>query len=221
MMSGNRPHQSAGGASSVPSTSSSSNSSSSSGAASTGNSNGGGGGSSAVPGNGSSSGNLVPSRTLTAATEGGLSVPSLAAVPSSRGGFASLCRPSASSGSRKKSLHQTPLYNGLLNSYEDKSNDFVWWVFSCTATVSNVWTQITWSSSHNVPCLLSPAPFVLKWSRRHTWPSVGTVFGKSGGLLVYCNFTVQKKSSQTGCVVVCTVQCTDKQSSLVCIARVD
>lgn len=52
-------------------------------------------------------------------------MPSLAAVPSSRGGFASLCRPSASSGSRKKSLHQTPLYNGLLNSYEDKSNDFV------------------------------------------------------------------------------------------------
>lgn len=124
MMSSNRPHQSSGGASSVPSTSSSS--SSSSGAGSTGNSNGGGGGSSAVPGNGNNSGNLVPSRTLTAATEGGLSVPSLAAVPSSRGGFASLCRPSASSGSRKKSLHQTPLYNGLLNSYEDKSNDFVW-----------------------------------------------------------------------------------------------
>lgn len=138
MMSSNRPHQSSGGASSVPSTSSSN--SSSSGAGSTGNSNGGGGGSSAVPGNsGNSSGNLVPSRTLTAATEGGLSVPSLAAVPSSRGGFASLCRPSASSGSRKKSLHQTPLYNGLLNSYEDKSNDFVWWVFYCTATVSNIW----------------------------------------------------------------------------------
>lgn len=127
-MSNNRPLQSSGGASSVPSTSSSS---SSSGTGGTGNSNGGGGGSNAVPSNGNSSGNLVPSRTLTAATEGGLSVPSLAAVPSSRGGFASLCRPSASSGSRKKSLHQTPLYNGLLNSYEDKSNDFVWWVFFC------------------------------------------------------------------------------------------
>lgn len=120
-MSNNRPLQSSGGASSVPSTSSSS----SSGTGGTGNSNGGGGGSNAVPSNGNNSGNLVPSRTLTAATEGGLSVPSLAAVPSSRGGFASLCRPSASSGSRKKSLHQTPLYNGLLNSYEDKSNDFV------------------------------------------------------------------------------------------------
>ncbi|CAG10910.1 unnamed protein product, partial [Tetraodon nigroviridis] len=29
------------------------------------------------------------------------------------------------SGSRKKAHHPTPLYNGLLNSYEDKSNDFV------------------------------------------------------------------------------------------------
>lgn len=142
-MSNNRPHQNSGGASSVPSTSSSS----SSGTAGTGNSNGGGGGSNAVPSNGNSSGNLVPSRTLTAATEGGLSVPSLAAVPSSRGGFASLCRPSASSGSRKKSLHQTPLYNGLLNSYEDKSNDFVWWVFFCESAPQpclKVWTEIMW-----------------------------------------------------------------------------
>ncbi|XP_038574781.1 E3 ubiquitin-protein ligase COP1 isoform X3 [Micropterus salmoides] len=116
MMSNNRPQQSAGGASSVPSTSSSSSS--------TGNTNGGGG-SNAVTSNGNNSGNVVPSRTLAAAGEGGSSVPTLAAVPSSRGGFASLSRPSASPGSRKKSLHQTPLYNGLLNSYEDKSNDFV------------------------------------------------------------------------------------------------
>lgn len=125
-MSSNRPHQSPGGASSVPSTSSSS------GTGGTGNSNGGGG-SNAVSGNGNNSGNVVPSRILAATGEGGLSVPSLAAVPSSRGSFASLSRPSASSGSRKRSLHQTPLYNGLLNSYEDKSNDFVWLVFFCKA----------------------------------------------------------------------------------------
>lgn len=121
-MSGNRPQQSPGGASSVPSTSSSS---------STGNSNSSGG-SNAVTSNGNNSANVVPSRTLPAATEGGLAVPTLAAVPSSRGGFASLSRPSASSGSRKKSHHQAPLYNGLLNSYEDKSNDFVWLVFATT-----------------------------------------------------------------------------------------
>lgn len=119
MMSGNRPQQNTGGASSVPSTSSSGGSS-----AGTGNSNGGGGGS-AVTSNGNNSANVVPSRSVTAAGEGSSSVPALAAVPSSRGGFASLSRPSASSGSRKKSLHQAPLYNGLLNSYEDKSNDFV------------------------------------------------------------------------------------------------
>uniref|UniRef100_I3KIQ2 COP1 E3 ubiquitin ligase n=1 Tax=Oreochromis niloticus TaxID=8128 RepID=I3KIQ2_ORENI len=121
-MSSNRPQQSAAGASSVPSTSSSSSSSSSTGG--TGNTNGGGG-SSAPTSNGSTSGNVVPSRTLAAAGEGGLSVPTLAAVPSPRGGLASLSRPSASSGNRKRSLHQAPLYNGLLNSYEDKSNDFV------------------------------------------------------------------------------------------------
>uniref|UniRef100_A0A3B3CA63 COP1 E3 ubiquitin ligase n=1 Tax=Oryzias melastigma TaxID=30732 RepID=A0A3B3CA63_ORYME len=99
-----------GGASSVPSTSSNSS---------------GGGGSNAVTSNGNNSGNVVPSRTLPAAGEGGSSVPTLATVPSSRGGFPSLSRPSASSGNRRKSLHQAPLYNGLLNSYEDKSNDFV------------------------------------------------------------------------------------------------
>uniref|UniRef100_A0A8C3ARM5 COP1 E3 ubiquitin ligase n=1 Tax=Cyclopterus lumpus TaxID=8103 RepID=A0A8C3ARM5_CYCLU len=118
-MSGNRLQPSAGGASSVPSTSNVSG-----GAGGTGNTNGGGGGN-AVTSNGNNSGNVVPSRTLAGAGEGAMSVPTLAAVPSSRGGFASLSRPTASSGSRKKSLHQAPLYNGLLNSYEDKSNDFV------------------------------------------------------------------------------------------------
>ncbi|XP_047225143.1 E3 ubiquitin-protein ligase COP1 isoform X2 [Girardinichthys multiradiatus] len=103
-MSGSRPQQSGGGASSVPGTSSSSSNNNSS-------SSTGGGGSNAVTSNGPAAGNVVPSRTL-AASEGG--------------SFASLTsRPSASSGSRKKSLHQAPLYNGLLNSYEDKSNDFV------------------------------------------------------------------------------------------------
>ncbi|XP_038156443.1 E3 ubiquitin-protein ligase COP1 isoform X1 [Cyprinodon tularosa] len=98
-MSGSRPQQSGGGVSSVPGTSSSSSNNNSS-------------SSDAVTSNGPAAGNLVPSRTL-AATSGG-------------GSFASLTtsRPSAS-GSRKKSLHQAPLYNGLLNSYEDKSNDFV------------------------------------------------------------------------------------------------
>uniref|UniRef100_UPI003AADCE8F E3 ubiquitin-protein ligase COP1 isoform X7 n=1 Tax=Centroberyx gerrardi TaxID=166262 RepID=UPI003AADCE8F len=117
-MSSNRPQQSAGGASSVPSTSSSST-------GSTANTNGGSGSNATT--NGNNSGNVVPSRTLAAAGDGGLSVPALAAVQSSRGGFASLSRPSASSSgtSRKRSLHQAPLYNGLLNSYEDKSNDFV------------------------------------------------------------------------------------------------
>uniref|UniRef100_A0A7N8YG75 COP1 E3 ubiquitin ligase n=1 Tax=Mastacembelus armatus TaxID=205130 RepID=A0A7N8YG75_9TELE len=117
MMSSHRPQQSAGGAGSVPSTSSSG---STGGPGST----NGGGGSNAVTSNGNTAGNVVPSRTSGAAGEGGLSVPSLP-VPSSRGGFSSLSRPSASSGSRKRSLHQAPLYNGLLNSYEDKSNDFV------------------------------------------------------------------------------------------------
>lgn len=126
-MSSNRSQQSGGGggASSVPSTSSSSSSNT----GGTGNTTGSGGGSSAVTSNGNNGGNVVPSRSFAAAAgEGGLSVPTLAAVQSSRGGFASLSRPSASSGSRKKSLHQAPLYNGLLNSYEDKSNDFVWLV---------------------------------------------------------------------------------------------
>ncbi|XP_013859910.1 E3 ubiquitin-protein ligase COP1 isoform X2 [Austrofundulus limnaeus] len=113
-MSGSRPQQSGGGASSVPSPSTSSSST------------GGGSGSTAVTSNGNSSGNVVPSsRTLPAAGEGGMSGSPVAAVPSSRAGYASMGRPTPSTGSRKRSLHQAPLYNGLLNSYEDKSNDFV------------------------------------------------------------------------------------------------
>ncbi|XP_028988017.1 E3 ubiquitin-protein ligase COP1 [Betta splendens] len=117
MMSSNRGAQSAAGAGSVPSTSSSS-------AGSTASTNGGSGGGGAVTSNGNA-GNVVPTRPPAAAAEGGASAATLAAVPSSRGPFASLSRASAPSGSRKKSLHPAPLYNGLLNSYEDKTNDFV------------------------------------------------------------------------------------------------
>uniref|UniRef100_A0A8C4Z5M6 COP1 E3 ubiquitin ligase n=1 Tax=Gadus morhua TaxID=8049 RepID=A0A8C4Z5M6_GADMO len=103
----------------------------------------GGASSSGTPNtNGSSAGNVVPSRALTAAGEGSmsavegplssgegpLSVPVLAAVQqASRSGLASLSRPtSSSSGSgKKRSLQPAPLYPGLLHSYEDKSNDFV------------------------------------------------------------------------------------------------
>ncbi|XP_056148992.1 E3 ubiquitin-protein ligase COP1 isoform X2 [Lampris incognitus] len=108
-MSSNRPQQSAAGANSVPGTSTSSTGSPT-------NTNGNG---SNATGNGNNAGNVVPSRTLAAAGDGGLT-----AMQSSRGGFASLSRPAASA-IRKRSLHQAPLYNGLLNSYEDKSNDFV------------------------------------------------------------------------------------------------
>ncbi|XP_064793504.1 E3 ubiquitin-protein ligase COP1-like isoform X2 [Oncorhynchus masou masou] len=68
--------------------------------------------------------NVVPSRTLATAGEG-LLVPGVA-VQSPRS-LAPLNRSSSSSSgtSRKRPLHQAPLYNGLLNSYEDKSNDFV------------------------------------------------------------------------------------------------
>lgn len=156
-MSGNRPQQNAGGASSVPSTSS-------------GTSNSNGGGSNAVISNGNNSGTVVPSRTLAAAS--GLSVPTLAAVPSGRGGFASLSRPSGSSGSRKKAHHQTPLYNGLLNSYEDKSNDFVWLVF-LRLTLTLWLLAAFWLST-------LPAPSASKWLKRHIWQSVDTVFGKYG-----------------------------------------
>ncbi|XP_061926611.1 E3 ubiquitin-protein ligase COP1 isoform X1 [Entelurus aequoreus] len=95
-MSTNRPQQ----ASSVPSTSSSNG----------------------VANNDNNPANVVPSRTP---ADGGSPVPNLAAMSSSRGGLTSLSRPSSSSGSRKRSMQQAPLYNGLLNSYEDKSNDFV------------------------------------------------------------------------------------------------
>uniref|UniRef100_A0A8C5I0A4 RING-type domain-containing protein n=1 Tax=Gouania willdenowi TaxID=441366 RepID=A0A8C5I0A4_GOUWI len=120
MMSGNRPQLSTGGVGSVPSTSSSNSS-----PGGTVSSSGGGGGN-PVTSNGNGAGNVVPSRSPVVSGEsGGVSVPTLASVPSSRASFASLSRPTASSGSRKKSLHQVPLCNGLLNSYEDKSNDFV------------------------------------------------------------------------------------------------
>ncbi|XP_061694195.1 E3 ubiquitin-protein ligase COP1 [Syngnathoides biaculeatus] len=121
MMSNKRSPQFAGSASSVPSTSSSTSSTSGTGGSAINPS----GGTNGVTSNGNNSVNVVPSRTLTTAGDSGLSVPTLVAVSSSRGGFASLSRPSASSGSRKRSLQQAPLYNGLLNSYEDKSNDFV------------------------------------------------------------------------------------------------
>jgi len=89
--------------------------------------------------NGSSAGNVVPSRPLAAAGEGPLSAgeaplsaPGPATVPpASRGGLASLGRPTAaasSSGPGKKRPPPAALHAGLLHSYEDKSNDFVWWV---------------------------------------------------------------------------------------------
>lgn len=78
--------------------------------------------------NGNNSGNTVSSRTMGTGGEG-LPVPSLV-VQSQRGNNLTLLngRPGSSSGgsgSKKRHL-QTPLYNGLINSYEDKSNDFVW-----------------------------------------------------------------------------------------------
>ncbi|XP_041950038.1 E3 ubiquitin-protein ligase COP1 isoform X2 [Alosa sapidissima] len=77
--------------------------------------------------NGNSSGNAVSSRTMGTGGEG-LPVPSLV-VQSQRGNNLTPLsgRPGSSSGgscSKKRHL-QTPLYNGLINSYEDKSNDFV------------------------------------------------------------------------------------------------
>lgn len=175
-MSSNRQQLHAGGASSVPGTSSSSS------AGGAGNTNGSGG-SNAVTSNGSNSGNVVPSRTLAAATsEGGLSVPTLAAVPSSRGGFASLSRPSASSGSRKKSLHQTPLCNGLLNSYEDKSNDFVWLVETNKQTnvlFSEAGVYFWTCNSRSFCCLLLQS-HLLRNDRRGTHDKVWAQFLVSG-----------------------------------------
>ncbi|XP_033883423.2 E3 ubiquitin-protein ligase COP1-like isoform X1 [Acipenser ruthenus] len=104
-------HQNGGGVGSGPGTSSSnSGGSSSSGSGNT--------------SNGDGSGNAVSSRTLGTGI-GALAVPILG-VPSSRSSAVSLGRPGSSSGSssRKRPL-PTPLCNGLINSYEDKSNDFV------------------------------------------------------------------------------------------------
>lgn len=116
MSSSRQPHT-GGGSGSGPGTSSSIS------AASTTNS-----GSGTSTTNGNNAGNAVSSRTM--GTEGErLSVPSLV-VLTQRGNNLTLLngRPGPSSGgsSSKKRHIQTPLYNGLVNSYEDKSNDFVW-----------------------------------------------------------------------------------------------
>ncbi|XP_033876685.2 E3 ubiquitin-protein ligase COP1 isoform X2 [Acipenser ruthenus] len=102
--------QNGGGVGSGPGTSSNSGGSSSSGSGNT--------------SNGDGSGNAVSSRTLGTGI-GALAVPVLG-VHSSRSSAVSLGRPGSSSGSsnRKRPL-PTPLCNGLINSYEDKSNDFV------------------------------------------------------------------------------------------------
>lgn len=175
-MSSNRPQQSAGGASSVPSTS---------GGGSGGSTGSTGAGNNAATGNGSNPGNVVPFRTVAAAGDSSLSVPTLVTVPSSRGTFASLSRPSAAPGSRKKSLHQAPLCNGLLNSYEDKSNDFVWWVFfnrgmdlmHITAEeLVETWALVLHMKS--CCCSLFTARSASRWSRRRIWRSVATVSGQ-------------------------------------------
>uniref|UniRef100_A0A8C7P9A7 COP1 E3 ubiquitin ligase n=1 Tax=Oncorhynchus mykiss TaxID=8022 RepID=A0A8C7P9A7_ONCMY len=117
-MSSNRQPQTSGGAGPGPGSSSSTG----------GTSNANGATSVTLGGNDSAnvnnSPNIVPSRTLATAGEG-LLVPGVA-VQSPRS-LAPLSRSSSSSSgtSRKRPLHQAPLYNGLLNSYEDKSNDFV------------------------------------------------------------------------------------------------
>ncbi|KAK1165257.1 E3 ubiquitin-protein ligase COP1-like isoform X1 [Acipenser oxyrinchus oxyrinchus] len=102
--------QNGGGVGSGPGTSSNSGGSSSSGSGNT--------------SNGDGSGNAVSSRTLGTGI-GALAVP-VPGVHSSRSSAVSLGRPGSSSGSsnRKRPL-PTPLCNGLINSYEDKSNDFV------------------------------------------------------------------------------------------------
>ncbi|XP_041126380.1 E3 ubiquitin-protein ligase COP1 isoform X2 [Polyodon spathula] len=113
--------QNGGGVGSGPGTSSSSSSSSSGGGSS---SSGSGSGNTS---NGDGSGNAVSSRTLGTGI-GALAVPILG-VPSSRNSAVSLGRPGSSSGSSSSSSRKrplpTPLCNGLINSYEDKSNDFV------------------------------------------------------------------------------------------------
>ncbi|XP_070988203.1 E3 ubiquitin-protein ligase COP1-like isoform X1 [Oncorhynchus clarkii lewisi] len=114
-MSSNRQPQTSGGAGPGPGSSSSTGgTTNANGATSSGNDSA----------NVNNSPNIVPSRTLVTAGEG-LLVPGVA-VQSPRS-LAPLSRSSSSSSgtSRKRPLHQAPLYNGLLNSYEDKSNDFV------------------------------------------------------------------------------------------------
>ncbi|KAG2461564.1 COP1 ligase, partial [Polypterus senegalus] len=107
MSSSRQQQQNGGGVGSGPGTSSGTSSGSSSNNTSIGVSN--------TTNNSSNSGNGISSRTL------GIGAVGLG-VSSSRGS-ASLGR-SVSSSSRKRPL-PTPLCNGLLNSYEDKSNDFV------------------------------------------------------------------------------------------------
>ncbi|XP_066548754.1 E3 ubiquitin-protein ligase COP1 isoform X2 [Amia ocellicauda] len=128
---GTGPGTSSSSSSSTPATTTTSPSSSSGAGASnnTNNNSSGGSGSSGNvangnTSNGSNSGNGVSSRTLGTGGEG-LPVPALA-VPSARVAASSPGRSASSSGgsSRKRAL-PTPLCNGLINSYEDKSNDFV------------------------------------------------------------------------------------------------
>lgn len=115
-MSSNRQQQTGGGAGPGTSSSTTGGTTNANGATSVGGN---------VSANVNNSSNVVPSRTL-ATTGDGLLVP--AAAVQSPISLATLSRPSSSSSgtSRKRPLHQAPLYNGLLNSYEDKSNDFVW-----------------------------------------------------------------------------------------------
>ncbi|KAM9427452.1 E3 ubiquitin-protein ligase COP1 isoform 2-T2 [Salvelinus alpinus] len=114
-MSSNRQQQTGGGAGPGTSSSSTGGTTNANGATSVGSND---------SANVNNSSNVVPSRTL-ATTGDGLLVP--AAAVQSPISLATLSRPSSSSSgtSRKRPLHQAPLYNGLLNSYEDKSNDFV------------------------------------------------------------------------------------------------
>ncbi|KAG9338488.1 hypothetical protein JZ751_025722 [Albula glossodonta] len=75
--------------------------------------------------NANSSSTGLSSRTLGTGVDG-VPVPAQG-VPSTRVSGATMGRPGSSSGnSNGKRPLQTPLCNGLINSYEDKSNDFVW-----------------------------------------------------------------------------------------------
>ncbi|XP_015210867.1 E3 ubiquitin-protein ligase COP1 isoform X2 [Lepisosteus oculatus] len=117
---GSRPGTSSSSSSSTTTTSNSnSNSSSTSSSNNARNTSSGSGNTS----NGTNSANVVSSRTLGSGAEG-LPVAALG-IPTSRVTPASLARPGSSSGSSRKRPLPTPLCNGLINSYEDKSNDFV------------------------------------------------------------------------------------------------